>query len=173
MLLFKYLVKLVKLLNSETSSRALALAFSLGMFLGFVPLLSLQGLLAVAIVLFFRVNLFATFLTFCVFGLVHKALRGPFDALGVALLENSSLTGVWTWFYNTPGVSMMGTNHSVMLASSIVGILLLLPFFFFSRSLIDRYRVKMSERWAQFGVVQAFRGSWVYRIYSWFDSPFH
>lgn len=171
--IFKTILKLVKLLNSETSANALAAAFSLGMFLGFVPLLSLQGLLAIAIVLFLRVNVMAAFLSFFVFWGVSKALEGPFDALGVALLESPSLVGLWTGLYNAPVLSMMGTNHSVSLGSTLVAAALLAPFFFAARGLIRKYRVRFNERWTSFGAANAFRGSWVYRIYSWFDSPFH
>ena len=170
---FKRILKFVKLLNSETSATSIALALSLGMFLGFVPLLTLQGFLALAVVLFFRVNLSGALLTFLVFWPVSKVLEGPFDALGVALLESPSLVGLWTFLYNTPGFSMMGTNHSVTLGATLVASLLFPVLFFLSRSLVRKYRRRFNERWTKIAAVNAFRGSWVVRIYSWFDSPFH
>ncbi len=173
MLLLKYLVKLVKVLNSETSAAALGLALSLGMFLGLVPLLTLQGLLALAAVLFLRVNLASAFLTLAVFKLAGLALRGAFDALGTSLLENTSLTGLWTFFYNAPVLSFMGTNHTVTLGATITALLLLAPVFLVSRALILAYRGRFSEWWTRLTIVNAFRGTKVYRLYLWLDSPFH
>ncbi|GEM_PF-3421105 len=173
MWIFKSIVKLVKLLNSETSATSLGLAFSLGMFLGFVPLLTLQGLAVLAVVLFFRVNLSGTILFFFPFWAASKALQGPFDSIGVSLLESPALLGLWTFLYNAPGLSLMGTNHSVTLGATLVATALVGPFFMASRALVRAYRGKVSERWAKLGAANALRGSWVYRIYSWIDSPFH
>ncbi len=48
MLVLKFLVRFVRLLNSETSSAAIALAFALGVFLGLVPTLTLQAFAAMS-----------------------------------------------------------------------------------------------------------------------------
>lgn len=170
---FRCLVKLVKLLNSETSSLALALALSLGMFLGLVPILSLQGLLAAGIVLFFRVNIAAAFLAFCIFKLAALGLGGLLDALGVAVIEAPALTGLWAWLYNAPVLSLLGTNHSVTLGGTIVAAALFAPVFLGARALIESYRAWFNERWTQLAVVNAFRATKLYRAYLWLDSPFH
>ena len=59
MVVLRFLVKALKLLNSETAAASIAASVALGMFLGLVPLLTLQALLVLAVVLFLRVNLMA------------------------------------------------------------------------------------------------------------------
>ncbi len=171
MLVLRFLVKLVRLLNSETSANSIALAFALGMFLGLVPLLTLQGIAVLMVVLFFRVNLTAALFTLALFKLAGLALRGPFDALGCSLLEKPSLLGLHTWLYNSP-LSACSLNHSITLAATVTGLLLVAPVFFISRALINAYRTTINERMAQLGIVNAFRGSRIYKLYEWLDSPY-
>ena len=171
MLVLRFLVKFVRLLNSETSATSIALAFALGMFLGLVPLLTLQGIAVLLVVLFFRVNLTAAFFTMAVFKLAGLALRGAFDAMGCSLLDSASFVGLHTWLYNGP-LSSCSLNHSVTLGATLTAALLLVPVFVVSRLLINAYRTTLNERIAQMSIVNAFRGSRIYKIYEWLDSPY-
>jgi uncharacterized protein (TIGR03546 family) len=172
MVAFKLLVKFVKVLNSETSAASLAAAAVIGMVLGLVPLLTLLPMLAILVLLFFRVNIAAALLGLAVFKLASLALGGFFNSVGVSLLENESLFGLWTWMYNAPVLSLLNTNHSVTLGATVVALVLALPVFAFFRWLVNQYRERFNEWFAQLGIVTAFRGSKLYRLYEWIDSPF-
>lgn len=172
MFVLRMLVKLVKLINSETSSASLAAAFAIGMFLGLVPLLTLQAALAILVVMFFRVNITVALFSFAVFKLAAMAGANSFHAMGASLLERPGLAGLWTWLYNNPLLSLCGTNHSITLGATIVATLLFVPLFFMMRLLVDRYRDRVSDRISKLGVVNAVRGTKIYKLFQWVDSPF-
>lgn len=172
MIVFKLLVKFVKVLNSETAAASLAAAAVIGMILGLIPILSLLPMVAIVVLLFFRVNIAAALLGMAVFKLASLALGGFFHAVGAGLLEKESLFGFWTWMTNAPLLSLMDTNHSVTLGATLTALVLALPVFLGSRWLVGQYRDKFNEWFSQLGVVTALRGSKLYRLYQWIDSPF-
>ena len=172
MFVLKLLVKLVKVLNSETSAASLAAAVTLGMVLGLVPLFTLQAALAVLVLLFFRVNIAAALLGFGLFKLGALALGGLFHSIGASLLENPSLFGFWTSMVNAPVLSLCALNHSVTLGATLAALALAAPLFLAAKALINLYRERFNEWFAQLGIVTALRGSKLYRLYEWLDSPF-
>jgi len=171
MIVLKVLFKFVRLLNSETSATALALAFALGAFLGFVPVLTLQAWVVLAVVLFFRVNITATLFTWGGCKLLSLVLKGAFDGIGVALLESGGLRGLWTFLYNSP-LYLCGTHHSTTLGGTVVGLALFLPVLLSAKAAVNFYRGRFNEWWSQFGLANAMRASKLYRLYAWIDSPF-
>lgn len=173
MIVLRWFLKFLKLLNSETSENALGLAFALGMALALMPILSLQGLLVLAVILFFRVNITAALLTFAIFSLLRLALFGVIDGLGVALLERESLAGLWAWLSHAPVLSFLGLNHSTTLGGTIIALVLAAPVFLIARTLVKLYRQRFERWWSGLAIATAIRSSWVYQIYLWFDSPFH
>lgn len=170
MFVLKLLVKTVRLLNSETSSTAIALAVVFGMFLGLVPFFTLQAVLALAIVLFCRVNLSVTLFTFGLFKLAALALGPALDGIGAGLLETESLQGLWAGLYNSP-LHFCRTHNSIALASTLAALVLAAPVFLIAKILVDAYRDRLNEWWTGLGFVSAFRGSKLYRLYCWLDSP--
>ncbi|MHC5037274.1 MAG: TIGR03546 family protein [Planctomycetota bacterium] len=171
MIVLKFLFKLIKVMNSETSTRALALAFTLGMFLGLVPWLTLQWGAVLLLVLFFRVNLTSTLVTFLIFRLIAIPLQGPLDAAGCALLQHESLTGLWTFLYNTPVLDALRSNHAVVLGATCLALLLLAPVFFLSRFVVGRYRKHVLKWILRSRVVTFFKGLRIYQLYRRITSP--
>src|SRR5262245_14186651 len=142
MLVLRTLVGLAKLFNSETSSRSIALAFAIGMALGLVPLFSLQALVLVAILLFFRVHGSAALLTFGIFKLASIPLAGLFDSIGVGLIEMPALAGLWPWLANAPVLWMLGTDHATTVGATLSAALLFVPLFLAIRAFVDLYRAR-------------------------------
>lgn len=171
MILLKSIVKLLRLLNSETSANAIAFAVALGMFLGLVPFLTLQSFLALVVVMFFRVNMsacvFSTFLFWPVSALAH----GPLDMAGVALLEAPGLEWLWTALYNSP-LYWLRTHEAVTLASTLVGLGLFVPVYLVGRLGVYVYRKRLGQWWVSLPFVAALRASRLYRLYLRLDSPF-
>ena len=172
MIAFKLLVKFVKVLNSETAAASLAAAAVLGMILGLIPILSLLPMVAILVLLFFRVNIASALLSMAVFKLASLALGGFFNSIGVALLEKESLFGLWTFLYNAPGLSFLIANHSVTLGATLTALALALPVFVVAKGMVNQYRERFNEWFSQLGIVTAFRGSRLYQLYEWIDSPF-
>lgn len=171
MFLLKLVAKAIKVLNSETTARALALAASLGMVLGLVPMATLQWFLVAMVVLFFRVNLTAALFSMAMFKLLSLALRGTFDSIGVSLLESDGLVGLWTSLYDSP-LYFLGTHHSITLGATLAAAVLAGPIYVLGLLGVGFWRRTISERWTRLGVVNAWRGSKLYRLYRFIDSPF-
>jgi uncharacterized protein (TIGR03546 family) len=129
-------------------------------------------MLAILVLLFFRVNIAAALLGLAFFKLASLALGGFFNSIGVSLLENESLFGLWTWMYNAPVLSLLNTNHSVTLGATVAALLLAAPVFLIFKAAVNQYRERFNEWFAQLGIVTALRGSKLYRLYEWIDSPF-
>jgi uncharacterized protein (TIGR03546 family) len=171
MILLKSIVKLIRLLNSETSANSIAIALALGMFLGLVPLLTLQALLVALVVMFFRVNVSACLLAMAAFWPLHVLLREPLDAAGVALLESTPLEGLWTSLYNSP-LHWIGTHDAVTLASTLLALALLAPVYLLGRLGVLLYRTRFGQWWIGLPFINALRASRLYRLYLSLDSPF-
>lgn len=171
MILLKAIARLLRLLNSETSANSIAFAIALGMFLGLVPLLTLQALLAALVVMFFRVNISACLLSMFLFWAVPLAAHGSLDAAGVALLEAPALEGLWTALYNSP-LYWLGTHEAVTLASTLLALALFLPVYLLGRLAVVAYRTRFERWWISLPFVAALRASRLYRLYLRLDSPF-
>ena len=171
MLLLKFAARLVRLLNSETSASALALAVALGLFLGLVPLFTLQAAAVILVLMFFRVNLTAALFSFAVVALLRPAVAPALDRMGVSLLESASLAGLWTFLSNSP-LALCGLANSLTLGATLAASVLLLPVFFGVRAGVAVYRNRLSERIAQLAVVNAVRSGKLYRLYERLTSPF-
>lgn len=170
MLVLRLLVKAIKLLNSETAAASLATAVACGLFLGLVPLLTLQALCVVAAVLFLRVNLTLTLGSMGLWKLVALGLHGPLDRLGVACLEHDGLTGLWAALYHSP-LASLDTHHATTLGATLAALVLVAPVWALTLVGVRAYRRRMSDRWAQRAASGAGGTSWLVRLYTWADSP--
>lgn len=174
MLLLRFLFKLVNVMNSETSARSLAAAVGLGFFLGLVPLLSLQGGVVLAIVLFLRVNL-SLALASTLFGklLLGPLLENTFHELGVSLLEREDLYDTWSSLANHSLLSYALLNNSVALGSTVVALAALVPVWFVGSLLVGFYRSRIEQRLMQSKVVTTFKSLKIYNLYRTVTSPFN
>jgi uncharacterized protein (TIGR03546 family) len=156
----------VRFMRDESCSTALATGLTLGMFLGFVPLLSMQAMLVITVVLFLRINVLAALVGYGVFGLAAAALGGPLDALGAALLRAEGLQGLWSFFYNSTFHYCL-LHNSLALGGTLMATVLLAPVFLVSRLLIRAWRHRVESAVAQSRLARTLRATWLYRAYRW------
>jgi uncharacterized protein (TIGR03546 family) len=168
-LLFKQIFNFLKLLNSDTGTYQLASGLTLGMFLGFSPFLSLQTLLVLFILFFFRIQIGAAFLAAFFFKFVAFLIDPVADTLGRSALEAESLRSLWVTLYNMPIVPMTRFNNSVVMGSFIVAIILAIPIFFIFKSLILKYRATVVTRFKQTQVWKFFTATKFYNWYLTYD----
>lgn len=171
MIVLKFLFKFVKLLNSETSTRSLAFAFALGMALGLVPFLSPQGAGLLCVVLFLRVNLTTTLVSFGIFRLLALAFTGALDAAGTGLLASEGLRGLWAGLDGAGLLAAFSLNHSVSLTGTLAAGLLFAPAFFGFRAFVRFYRVRLRERVAKSRALAFFKGLKIVRLYRLVTTP--
>ena len=105
----------------DYSVRQLAGGVSVGSALGFLPLISLQTLVFLAVPIVFRVS-FRTFLLGWIAAIPFGFMLDPmFDRIGSALLSAPALTPLWVTASSTPLIPLTSFNNTVTLGSFCFG----------------------------------------------------
>lgn len=164
-LILKQLFAFFKLLNSDTGTNQLAAGLSLGFVLGFSPFLSLQTILVLLIVFFFRIQLGAAFLSSFFFKMIAHLVDPASDMLGRSVLESESLRSTFVALYNMPIVPMTRFNNSIIMGSGLIGFILAIPGYFLFRFLIVRYRITVVEKFKSSKIWKAWTATSIYKIY--------
>jgi uncharacterized protein (TIGR03546 family) len=164
-LLLKQLFNFLKLLNSDTGTEQLAVGLSLGVILGFAPLISLQAFLVFAIIFIFRVQIGAAFLSAFFFKFVAFLIDSPAHELGKVILEIESLRPLFVDMYNMPLVPLTRFNDSIVMGSAVISILLL-PFTYWGfKKLIIKYRETIVAKFKDTKFWKAYAAT---KFYNWY-----
>lgn len=140
MIILKLIQSIFNTLHSDGTPGQVAAGLALGAFLGLTPLASLHNVFIFALICFFNVSFGGAMLGWAVFTPIGFILDPVFDYLGHQLLLAPSLTGLWTALYNAPVMPLTNFNNTVVLGSFVFTTIFFLPFFFFFRWGVDRYR---------------------------------
>ncbi len=163
----RYLVKLIRVMHSDTDPRQISLGFSLGMILGLTPLSSPHNVFVLLAILFFRVNIAAAILSFGVFGILAFLLDPLFNLIGVSILTQTDiLLGFWTSLYNAPLFPYTRFNNSVVMGSLIFSLVAFFPVYWGGKTMVIKYRETFMERFNQWKITQLFKASSLYRWYA-------
>ena len=168
-LLLKQLFGFLKLLNSDTGTNQLAAGIAAGFILGMTPSFSLQTVLIIFLILIFRIQVGAVFLSafFCSF--FAYLLDPVFVAVGNQVLEMDSLKESFTMLYNLPIVPFTRFNNSLVMGSGIVAFLLSPLIFILSKILITKYRETVVERLSQTKLWKAVKATSLFKWYYKYD----
>jgi uncharacterized protein (TIGR03546 family) len=169
-LLLKQIFNIIKLLNSDRGTNQIASAIACGMILGFTPAFSLQTVVIVLIIFFFRVQFGVALLTTAFFAIPAYWLDPAFHQVGSWVLERESFRPLLTSLYHMPIIPMTRFYNSVVMGSGIVAFLLALPVFFLSRMLINAYRTQIVARFEKSVFWKAFTAHSLYQWYSKFEA---
>lgn len=164
-LLLKQIFSFFQLLNSETGTNQLASGLACGLILGFSPFLSIQTLLILFLIFFFRIQMGAAFLAAFFFKFIAFLFDPAADALGRAVLETESLRPLFTQMYNMPLVPMTRFNNSIVMGSMVIGFILVIPAFFAFRVMIEKYRATFVARFKGTKIWKSFAAT---KVYSWY-----
>ncbi|MGZ3743457.1 MAG: TIGR03546 family protein, partial [Pseudobdellovibrionaceae bacterium] len=165
-LLLKQLFSFFQLLNSETGTNQVASGLACGLILGFSPFLSLQTLILLCLIFFFRIQIGAAFLSGFFFKFVAFVFDPLADQLGRAVLEAKALRPFFTQMYNMPLVPLTRFNNSIVMGSALVGFILVVPAFFLFRIMILKYRASFVARFKDTKIWKSFAATKVYGWYS-------
>lgn len=168
-LILKQIFNFFKLLNSDTGTYQIASGLTMGMFLGFSPFLSLQTLLVLFVLLFFRIQIGAAFLSAFFFKFVAFIVDPLADILGRAILETESLRSVWVTLYNMPIIPFTRFNNSIVMGSFVVALIFAIPVFFFFKRFVIRYRETVVVRFKQTKAWKLFTATKFYNWYLTYD----
>jgi len=160
------LTRLLKVLNSETESWQISLAFCFALIAGLTPLLSLHNAAVLLFVLVLRVNL-SSFITGLIFFSGIAYIGDPlFHVIGLAVLKAAPLQDTWTIMYNNLFWLLTGFNNTVVMGSLIFSLLLFIPSFFLFNYLVKKYRETLLELVRKSRIMKFLKASKFYRIYA-------
>lgn len=168
-LLIKQIINLIRLLHSENGIYQITWGLTLGAFLGFSPFFSLQTFLILVILLIFRVQFGAAFLSAFFFKLVAFLIDPLADVLGRWALENDTFRPLWTHLYNMPVIPYTRFNNSIVMGSFLVALLLSPILFFTFKYLIQKYRTHIAQALEKTKFWKAFKATKIYGLYAKYD----
>lgn len=159
------LAKFLKVLNSEAAPGQIALGFALALFWGLTPFFSLHNLVVLLLVCILRVNLSAFFLAAAVFALLAFALDPISVQIGETLLLKPELQAFWTDLYQSDVLRAFKFNHTLLLGSVCLALVLLVPVFFASKIFVTVYRTKIMAFLDKLKISKLIKASKFYKIY--------
>lgn len=168
-LILKQIFQLLKLLNSENGSRQIAWGVSLGFILGMTPSFSLQTVLVLLILIFFRVQMGAAFVTAFFFKFMAYLLDPVFHKVGSTVLSLESLSPLFTELYNMPVIPWTRFYNTIVMGSGVLSIILAPVIFFISLSFINKYRELIYYRFKESKFFKAVKATAFYKWYAKYD----
>jgi len=151
---------IVKALVAEDSPKQLAAGIALGMVVGLIPKTSLLSTLGFVLICLLQVNLAAGYASVAVFSIVAPMLDPIAHRIGeFFLIQTPGLAPLWTALYNVPILPWTGFNNTVVLGSTVVGLVAVFPFYKVMVPLCDRYRKTVAQRLKKFKFVQLLLGA--------------
>ena len=154
-----------RLLNSEKGTNQIAAGIACGLILGLTPVFSLQTLLVVFLLFFFRIQIGAALLSATFFAIPAWLMDPLFDRIGGFFLEIPSLKPTWTELYHAPIIPLTRFNNSIVMGSGVVALALVVPMFFLAKKLVGTYREKVV---AKFETTRFWKALTATRFYKWY-----
>ena len=141
--MLKFIVKLLKALNSNSHPGEIAHAVCLGMLLGFLPKNNIFWYIITVFVLFMRINKGA--LVLCTFGftLLAPLFDSIFDQVGYWFLTQPKLEPTFAWLLDIPFVGFTNFNNTIVSGSLLCGLALYIPLYVIARLLVWLLRNKI------------------------------
>jgi len=166
MIFLKILSQLVKALREGESPGQIAAGFTLGFLIGLTPFWTLQSVLLFLVLFVFKVNMAAGTLAILLAGLLAYLADPLFHALGYFILTGIPfLQGLWEALFNMPVAPLTRFNNTVVMGSTVVGLVLAVPLYFGMRKFVIAYRSGWEEKVKKWKVVQAVRSSKLVQAY--------
>ena len=168
-LILKQLFQLIKLLNSEQGTKQIAWGVAFGFVLGMTPSFSLQTLLVFLILLLFRVQMGAAFVTAFFFKFIAYLLDPLFHMVGSAVLGMDALQGLFTQMYNMPVVPWTRFYNTIVMGSGVVSLALTPVVFIVSLKSVEKYREHVYYKFQQSRFFKALKATAFYKWYAKYD----
>lgn len=163
--------KLILLFSSETSSRQLAAGIAFGLALGLIPVDSLFFWFFLLLALILRVNLSLTIGFMAIGKLLWLPLGSILLYIGATVLNAEFPRGFFTALNNTPVLAVSGFDRPSVMGGVLFGVFVGVAVFPLSVYMINKYRAKILPRLEKLWIVKVFKGSVLYRFYSWLANP--
>jgi uncharacterized protein (TIGR03546 family) len=164
-ILLQQLFGLIKLLNSETGTNQIAWGVAAGFVLGMSPAFSLQTIIIFLLILLFRIQAGAAFVSAFFFTFIAFLLDPLSAALGSWILELPSMQSFYTSMYNLPIVPLTRFNNSIVMGSGALAIVLMPLVYLGAKMLVIKYRATIVQRYKDTAFWKALEAT---KIYKWY-----
>ena len=132
----------------ETSSRQLALSAVVGMYFGFIPVVTLQWWILAVCVLVLRFNLAMTVASSLCFATLSLVLEPIFTSIGYYFLTHfRTLVPLWAWMHHAKVIPFTRFNNTYVFGSALVCIVLSTPVFYIMSFIILHCREGFYHFW--------------------------
>jgi uncharacterized protein (TIGR03546 family) len=158
-LILKFLLNFLNMLNQKVSSRQIAAGLALGVVPGLTPTGSLHNLLVLLVFFYFPVNKSAALITWALFSPVAYALDPVFHRLGEFLLTQPGFLPLWETLYNTPVVPWTRFNNTLVLGSLTAALILVIPAYYLFLWAVNRWRDTVVARASKWKIVQILKAT--------------
>ncbi len=155
-LILKQLFSLIQLLNSDTGTNQIAAGIAAGFILGMSPGLSIQFILALVSMFFFK---FVAFI-----------FDPIFHSIGKSILTSNGLKGLFTTMYNAPLIPFTRFNNTVVMGAGVLAIILSPVVFVLAKKLVEKYREQVVERIKNTKAWKALKATSLYKWYYKYNS---
>lgn len=161
------IVRLAKLLQSNTDPRQIAFGAVLGLFFGFTPSGQTHLIILVLLFFFLKINRAAAMLVFAPAKLIYLTLLWPVaDRLGYYLLTDSPVPGsVWAFAVHAPVLALLRLDHTLVLGGMLLAAAAGIPLFILVMWAVHAYRASFAERVGRWNLVKALQG---FSLFKWF-----
>jgi len=138
--MFKKLIKLLKLLNSNSKASQIANSFCLGLILGLMPKNNLLWFMIFVFFMFVRIHKACYGIMIIIGALIAPSLDPLFDKIGYAVLTFPPMENVYAKLLDIPLVGFTKFNNSVVCGSLVCGLIAYIPVFLFALGFIYVWR---------------------------------
>ncbi len=145
--MFKGIIKLVLILNSNQKPWQIAGAAAMGLLMALVPAGNLLWIFLLLLLFLLRINRAIGLLFLLIFRLFAPLYDPLLDNLGYSLLTMASLKTFWESLYNLPVVPFTMFNDSLVMGGLAAGLVLFVPVTLLFRLLVTLYRNKIVPLW--------------------------
>jgi uncharacterized protein (TIGR03546 family) len=152
----KYIIKLVKSLNSNAHPGEIAHACAFGALLGLMPKDNALWWLIFIFTLFMRINKGSYFIFIIIGSLLAPHLDGFFDSFGYLILMLPQCTSLFSKWLDIPFVSFTKFNNTIVMGSFLTGIITYIPIYIILRLFVMVWRKYIASALSNSKIVKAF-----------------
>lgn len=167
--LLKQIFELIRLLNSDTGTNQIAAGVACGLILGFAPAFSLQTLLVIFCLFFFRIQIGAALVAAFFFAFAAWLLDPVSHRVGTAILEMDALRPLFTAMYNMPLIPLTRFYNSIVMGAGVVSIVLAPVIFMLTKWGVVKYRATVLARFENTRPWKAWKATPFYKWYQTYD----
>jgi uncharacterized protein (TIGR03546 family) len=153
----KWVATLIVAVNANNRAGEVTAGVSFALLLALIPSGNLLWFFLFLITFFLKIHLGAELLFLALFKLLAPLTDSLLHRLGLVVLNQPFLAGLFTGAYNLPLVPLSRFNNTVVMGGLVAGIVLWVPVFLLFRRLVVLYRRRLRDRIANSRLVKALR----------------